>query len=78
MNTLQFEVKFHSSDFEKYFPATTTFNEIIDYIKSYYIKVTLKYSNEGFNVLSDGEHVGTIKPCYPDNNKVEWLHKLLK
>lgn len=78
MNTLQFEVKFFSADYEWTFPytAATTFHDMIQHIEGYYPNVTLKYNNEGFNVLSDGEHIGTIKPCYPDNNKVKWLHGL--
>ena len=78
MSNLQFEVKFFSSDKEATFPATATFQDVLHYINAFYFKVTLKYIIDGFNVLSEGEHIGTIKPCYPNDNKVAWLHSLLK
>ena len=78
MCKLNFEVKLYLSGIEATFPATATFHDVIHYIDAFHFHVTLKYSNEGFNVLSDGEHIGTIKPCYPDDNKVKWLQSLLK
>jgi hypothetical protein len=75
-DNIQFEVKFFSSDHEWTFPATKTFKEMIEHIEGYYLNITLQYNNEGFNVLSNHEHIGTIKPCYPTDNKVERLHKL--
>lgn len=78
MKKLQFEVKFYSSEFEWSFPATCTFSELRHRIEGYYTAVTYQYSYEGFNVLSDGEYVGTIKPAYPEANKINWLHELFR
>jgi len=73
----EFEIKFHSQEFEWGFSSTKPFKEIRQHIEGYYPNLTFQPTTEGFNVLSDGEHVGTIKPAYPDASKVERLHSLL-
>jgi len=74
--SMSFETKFYSSEYEWSFPATDKLSEIVQRIEGYYPNVTLQYSSGGFNVLSEGSHIGTIKPTYANNNKITNLHKL--